>query len=105
MHYFPANFSHLLLIAHSFDLDLPLECDDEYWDNGFQQPADKPSSISFFNTYIRLVDILAYAMRLIVCWVVKHCNFLSLMNRFTASIPSSALEITSDGHLFRSNKS
>ncbi|KJA27601.1 hypothetical protein HYPSUDRAFT_34708 [Hypholoma sublateritium FD-334 SS-4] len=48
-----------------FDLDLPLECDDEYWEHGFQQPPDKPSSISFFNCYLRLIDILAYAMRLI----------------------------------------
>ncbi|KAF8894329.1 fungal-specific transcription factor domain-containing protein [Gymnopilus junonius] len=46
-----------------FDLDLPLECDDEYWDRGFEQPSDKPSSISFFNTYLRLMDIHAYAMR------------------------------------------
>ncbi|KAF8187484.1 hypothetical protein BJ912DRAFT_969930 [Pholiota molesta] len=47
------------------DLDLPLECDDEYWENGFKQPPDKPSSITFFNCYLGLIDILAYAMRLI----------------------------------------
>ena len=50
----------------SFDLDYPIECDDEYWDNGFQQPAGKPSSIAYFNCFLRLMDILAYAMRLIV---------------------------------------
>lgn len=50
----------------SFDLDLPLECDDEYWEDGFKQPPDKPSSITFFNCYLGLIDILAYAMRLIV---------------------------------------
>ncbi|KAF8971207.1 fungal-specific transcription factor domain-containing protein [Flammula alnicola] len=48
-----------------FDLDLPLECDDEYWERGFQQPAGKPSSIAFFNCYLRLLDIMAYAMRLV----------------------------------------
>lgn len=48
-----------------FDLDLPIECDDEYWDNGFQQPSGKPSLITFFTSLIRLTDILAYAMRLI----------------------------------------
>ncbi|KDR67576.1 hypothetical protein GALMADRAFT_258255 [Galerina marginata CBS 339.88] len=46
-----------------FDLDLPLECDDEYWEHGFRQPLDKPSTISYFNAYLRLMDILAYAMR------------------------------------------
>lgn len=55
----------------SFDLDLPIECDDEYWEssdpNGrFKQPAGKPSSIAFFNCYLSLMDILAYAMRAIV---------------------------------------
>ena len=51
---------------YSFDLDFPLECDDEFWEDGFQQPSRKPSSIAFFNCYLRLLDILAYAMRLIV---------------------------------------
>ncbi|KAF8800208.1 hypothetical protein BYT27DRAFT_7227519 [Phlegmacium glaucopus] len=48
-----------------FDLDLPLECDDEYWDNNFQQPPGIPSSIMFFNSFLRLMDILAYTLRLI----------------------------------------
>ncbi|KAF9479050.1 hypothetical protein BDN70DRAFT_985124 [Pholiota conissans] len=53
------------LQEEDFDLDLPLECDDEYWEHGFKQPPDKPSSIAFFNCYLGLIDILAYAMRLI----------------------------------------
>lgn len=53
----------------SFDLDLPIDCDDEYWDNGFQQPAGKPSLIAYFNCFLHLTDILAYAMRLIVSQV------------------------------------
>jgi len=51
----------------SFDLDLPLEVDDEYWDDGFVQPEGKPSSIAYFNSYLGLMDILAYAMR----WIVR----------------------------------
>ncbi|PPQ71792.1 hypothetical protein CVT24_006143 [Panaeolus cyanescens] len=47
------------------DVDLPVECDDEYWDKGFRQPAGKPSTITYFNCYLRLMDIMAYAMRLI----------------------------------------
>ena len=64
------------MIYFSFDLDLPLECDDEYWDNEFQQPPDKPSSITFFNCFLRLMDILAYAMRLIVSQIVLELFFL-----------------------------
>ncbi|KAJ3880498.1 fungal-specific transcription factor domain-containing protein [Lentinula edodes] len=52
-----------------FDCDLPLECDDEYWENpqypesSFKQPADKPSIISCFNSHLRLCEILAFALR------------------------------------------
>ncbi|KAI0771317.1 fungal-specific transcription factor domain-containing protein [Trametes elegans] len=53
-----------------FDLDLPTECDDEYWthpdpEQAFKQPPGKPSKIAFFNCYIRLHQILAFALRTI----------------------------------------
>ncbi|KAG6919334.1 hypothetical protein DXG01_006880 [Tephrocybe rancida] len=56
--------------AFCHDVDLPIECDDEYWEHtdpalAFQQPPGKPSVIAYFNCYIRLMDILAYAMRAI----------------------------------------
>ncbi|PIL25372.1 transcription factor [Ganoderma sinense ZZ0214-1] len=52
------------------DLGLPKECDDEYWISPdgeplFRQPAGKPSKVSFFTTYIRLAQILAFAVRTI----------------------------------------
>ncbi|KAF7312069.1 Zn(2)-C6 fungal-type domain-containing protein [Mycena indigotica] len=54
------------------DAELPLECDDEYWDTevssvteAFIQPAGKPSYISFFNLYIRLNCILGVSMDLL----------------------------------------
>ena len=55
----------------SFDIDLPTECDDEYWtasepELAFKQPPGKPSKITFFNCYVRLHQILAFAMRTIV---------------------------------------
>ena len=55
----------------SFDTDLPTECDDEYWaasDAGpaFKQPPGKPSKVAFFNCFVRLHQILAFAMRTIV---------------------------------------
>ena len=55
----------------SMDLGLPIECDDEYWispdgEPTFQQPPGKPSKISFFTSQLRLVQILAFALRTIV---------------------------------------
>lgn len=55
----------------SFDLDLPLECDDEHWPKtdtspAFTQPSNKPSVVTFFNCFLRLNQIQAFAMRTIV---------------------------------------
>lgn len=55
----------------SFDVDLPIECDDEYWINpdpnlAFKQPEGKPSTVVFFNCVIRLIQIHAFALRTIV---------------------------------------
>jgi hypothetical protein len=53
----------------SFDVDYPIECDDEYWKpNGdlgqaFQQPSGKPSVITTFVYQLRLCEILAYTLR------------------------------------------
>ncbi|KAK7053471.1 Gypsy retrotransposon integrase-like protein 1 [Paramarasmius palmivorus] len=50
-----------------FDQELPVDCDDEYWghpdpDVAFKQPPDNPSSISCFICYIKLTEILAFAL-------------------------------------------
>ena len=55
----------------SFDLDLPAECDDEYWSppdpkDAFKQPSGKPSKMSYFIAYLKLSQILAFALRTIV---------------------------------------
>jgi hypothetical protein len=53
----------------SFDVDYPIECDDEYWEpNGdsgqtFQQPSGKPSVITAFVYKLRLCEILASTLR------------------------------------------
>jgi hypothetical protein len=59
------------LILLSFDLDLPLEVDDEYWEHedpaqAFKQPEGKPCSITAFVLFIRLTQIKAFALRTIV---------------------------------------
>ncbi|KIY67537.1 hypothetical protein CYLTODRAFT_422417 [Cylindrobasidium torrendii FP15055 ss-10] len=41
-----------------FDLDLPLDCDDEYLLHNFQQPPGKPSRISGFIHELRLIPII-----------------------------------------------
>ncbi|KAJ7175407.1 fungal-specific transcription factor domain-containing protein [Mycena filopes] len=46
-----------------YDVDLPLEVDDEYWDRGFVQPLGKPSVGSYFVYHARLCEILGDTMR------------------------------------------
>ncbi|KAJ6467876.1 fungal-specific transcription factor domain-containing protein [Mycena sanguinolenta] len=48
-----------------FDIEPLLEVDDEYWEHPthpFQQPARKPSCITFFNALIRLSHISAFSL-------------------------------------------
>ena len=59
----------------SFDVDMPTEIDDEYWENeqdpeqAFKQPPGKPSLLSYFVCFIKLNQILAIALRTIVSHV------------------------------------
>ena len=50
---------------NSFDVDLPLEVDDEYWDSAydFKQPLGVPSTISAFNQFIKITQIMAFTLR------------------------------------------
>jgi hypothetical protein len=52
----------------SFDIEYPIECDDEYWETddqeqSFKQPPGKPCKISAFIAQIRLVEILGFTLR------------------------------------------
>ena len=53
----------------SFDVDYPIECDDEYWEpnkisgRAFQQPSGKPSVITGFVYELKLCEILALTLR------------------------------------------
>ncbi|KAK7062868.1 Gypsy retrotransposon integrase-like protein 1 [Paramarasmius palmivorus] len=58
-----------------YDVPLPIDCDDEYWEtanpeDAFKQPPGKPSSISFWISFIKLFDILAFS-QLKMCIVRK----------------------------------
>ncbi|TFY61087.1 hypothetical protein EVG20_g7194 [Dentipellis fragilis] len=55
-----------------FDIDLPAECDDEYWthpdpEQAFKQPAGKETYMSYFICFLKLNQILAFALRTIYC--------------------------------------
>lgn len=52
----------------SFDVKLPIDIDDEYWDpasptNTYVQPYGNPTKISFFNLRIKLTQIQTFALR------------------------------------------
>ncbi|KXN82670.1 Transcriptional activator protein acu-15 [Leucoagaricus sp. SymC.cos] len=53
-----------------FDVDLPVECDDEYWEHPdpekrWKQPPGKPSLVSAFLCYLKLNQVLAFSLRTI----------------------------------------
>ena len=56
-------------IVWSFDIELPVDCDDEYWEIDesshvtFNQPPGKPSRVTAFIAHLRLTEILVYSMR------------------------------------------
>ncbi|KAJ6489950.1 fungal-specific transcription factor domain-containing protein [Mycena sanguinolenta] len=55
---------------YDFDVQMPTECDDEYWEHedsaqAFRQPLGKPSQVAFFNSYLRLSNILASVLQTI----------------------------------------
>lgn len=75
----PVSMQCLLNFYYSFDLEMPIECDDEYWvtsdpDMAFKQPAGKPSTVTFFNCLLRLNQILAFALRTIVSGICSFCH-------------------------------
>ncbi|KAF7348214.1 Zn(2)-C6 fungal-type domain-containing protein [Mycena sanguinolenta] len=91
------------LHAEEYDIELPLEVDDEYWENGFTQPPGRPSQLSFFVCYVQLCEILGDALRRLYGskkakismgwdgpeWEQRAVAELdSTMNRFLDSIPS-----------------
>ena len=55
----------------SLDIDVIVECDDEYWLDAdgqplFEQPPGLPCKVSVYNYVLRLHRILAYASRTVV---------------------------------------
>ncbi|KAK0457720.1 fungal-specific transcription factor domain-containing protein [Desarmillaria tabescens] len=58
------------LFDEEIDLDLPIECDDEYWEppnaaNAFRQPLGRPALVSYFNCYLKLTSSITTCLRTI----------------------------------------
>ncbi|KAJ7793139.1 fungal-specific transcription factor domain-containing protein [Mycena olivaceomarginata] len=51
------------LHAEDYDVEMPLEVDDEYWSRGFVQPLGKPSQLSYFVCRSRLCEIIEDVFR------------------------------------------
>ena len=72
-------------MIYSFDLALPTECDDEYWftpegEPSFEQPPDKPSTVTAFVYALKLGQILAFAMRTVVSGLSSDSNHQCNLN-------------------------
>ncbi|KAJ7650990.1 fungal-specific transcription factor domain-containing protein [Roridomyces roridus] len=90
------------LSSEEYDVDPPLEVDDEYWDQGFVQPLGRPSALSFFARHVCLFEILGKALRRLHApswvkarkgWTVEQqqeavVELVSMMNDFLESIPA-----------------
>ncbi|KAF7337009.1 Fungal-trans domain-containing protein [Mycena venus] len=90
------------ILKSTYEVEPPLEVDDEYWDRGFIQPLDKPSQLSYFKYHLRLFEVLGDVMRrlygskkakLVMGWDGPQweqrtvAEFDSIMNNFLESIP------------------
>ncbi|KAK0497234.1 fungal-specific transcription factor domain-containing protein [Armillaria luteobubalina] len=56
------------LFDEEIDLDLPIECDDEYWEpqstvDAFKQPPGRPAIVSYFNCYLKLTSLITFCLR------------------------------------------
>ncbi|KAJ7496528.1 fungal-specific transcription factor domain-containing protein [Mycena latifolia] len=61
--------------SDNYDVDYPVECDDEYWETSdpamaFKQPPGKPSVVSYTIAYLKLLEILGMAQKTI--YLVKQ---------------------------------
>jgi hypothetical protein len=66
---------------YDFDVGLPTDCDDEYWDHpdpkqAWKQPEGKPSKMSFFISFIGQSQILASTLD----FLVRAIIFFNLLN-------------------------
>ncbi|KAF7325043.1 Fungal-trans domain-containing protein [Mycena kentingensis (nom. inval.)] len=78
--------------SHDYDVDLPAECDDEYWETedpeqAFKQPPGRPSLTAGMNAYLRLIEILGMAQESIYLVDAKNRS-IEWMREAVANIDS-----------------
>ncbi|EIN10080.1 hypothetical protein PUNSTDRAFT_102078 [Punctularia strigosozonata HHB-11173 SS5] len=92
----------LAVLDEDIDAPLPRECDDQYWvasdgSGFFQQPPHKPSVVAYFNCFVQLRTIQAFAMRTLFSptrprnhdWEQRMVAQIdSLLAKWLATIPS-----------------
>ncbi|TFK22897.1 hypothetical protein FA15DRAFT_621825 [Coprinopsis marcescibilis] len=64
-----------------YDVDLPIACDDEFWENedpslAFKQPPGRPSTVVAFNNILTLFNILSSAQACFYCIKPYHNGLL-----------------------------
>ncbi|KAJ6541636.1 fungal-specific transcription factor domain-containing protein [Mycena capillaripes] len=84
-------------VSEDYDVDMPTECDDEYWDEPyyFQQPAGRPPLTAFITSYLKLMLIFNRVHRAIYpvkgqkeCDPAVIAELDSALNTWVDSIPS-----------------
>ncbi|KAJ7211484.1 fungal-specific transcription factor domain-containing protein [Mycena haematopus] len=93
----------MCLHVENYNVEFPLEVDDEYWDRDFVQPSGKPSQLTYFVWHLKLCEIIGDATRrlygskktkLLLGWDGPHWEQRTVvkldkdMNDFMDSIPS-----------------
>ncbi|KAJ7697817.1 hypothetical protein B0H17DRAFT_1006945 [Mycena rosella] len=56
--------------THDVDLDLPVRCDDQYWEASprnaaFCHPPNTPSLVDFFTSFLKLNNILSFTLKIL----------------------------------------
>ncbi|KAJ7578350.1 fungal-specific transcription factor domain-containing protein [Mycena floridula] len=97
-----------MTLREDFDTEMPIDCDDEYWEHpdpdlAFKQPGNKPSKVSFFISFLRIAELVASALRTLYCtsgtrnlfsalnpqWEKRNLSLLdSAINHWIENIPN-----------------
>ncbi|KAJ7584210.1 fungal-specific transcription factor domain-containing protein [Mycena floridula] len=72
-----------MILREDFDNEMPIDCDDEYWEHpdpdlAFKQPDNKPSKVSFFISCLGIAELTASALRTLYCTKGTRDLFSSL---------------------------
>ncbi|KAF7320548.1 Zn(2)-C6 fungal-type domain-containing protein [Mycena chlorophos] len=92
-----------MLQHEDFDVQMPIECDDEYWEHPihpFQQPPGLPCRVTFFNRLTELGNILAASSKLVYSLSKSKKVFLGYGDRWEETVVAeldSAMNTWKDG--------